>query len=98
MCRFYDEYRDGRRETKSMPYLTALVNFYTKWIITKVAREKLFKSSTIGSAVIMLDVLEQLVSNPMYNVLYDPTFQIRLSPKSEFKNALVWASSDWMEA
>lgn len=98
MWRYFDGYGAGRAGLENLPFLTARVGFRTKLMTAEAAREKVLKGSTFGRAVMMLDALEQAASSPLYNSLSSHTFQQRLLPECGFKNALVRASSDWMEA
>ncbi|DAZ91007.1 TPA_asm: fusion protein [Ferula assa-foetida amalgavirus 1] len=95
---FYDGFAAGKLGPENLPFLTARVGFRTKLLTAEAAREKVLKNSTFGRAVMMLDALEQAASSPLYNALSSHTFRQRLLPECGFKNALVRASSDWMEA
>lgn len=98
MWQFYDRYALGEIGAGNLPFLTARVGFRTKLMTAGAAMEKVLKNSTFGRAVMMLDALEQAASSPLYNVLSGYTFRERLRPECGFKNSLVRASSDWMEA
>ncbi|DAZ91041.1 TPA_asm: fusion protein [Papaver bracteatum amalgavirus 1] len=95
MC--YDDFAGGIPAEGCLPFVTGRIGYRTKLMPLEEAAKKISQEKALGRCVMMLDAFEQAFSSPLYNELSKYTAANRFERASPFRNAVVRASTDWIE-